>query len=79
MKQTLIIGAGVMGLSIARQLNSKHRHIRIIDRSTPRMNASYAAGGMLGAQNEFFEDTPLYRLAMKSRAMMPELAQALER
>lgn len=34
MKQTLIIGAGVMGLSIARQLNSKHRHIRIIDRST---------------------------------------------
>ncbi|PCF89333.1 glycine oxidase ThiO [Staphylococcus intermedius] len=79
MKQTLIIGAGVMGLSIARQLDAKHRHIRIIDRSTPRMNASYAAGGMLGAQNEFFEDTPLYRLAMKSRAMMPELAQALER
>lgn len=38
MKQTLIIGAGVMGLSIARQLNSKHRHIRIIDRSTPRMS-----------------------------------------
>lgn len=55
MKQTLIIGAGVMGLSIARQLNSKHRHIRIIDRSTPRMSASYAAGGMLGAQNEFLK------------------------
>lgn len=79
MEQTVIIGAGVMGLSIARQLKSKHRHIRIIDRSTPRMNASYAAGGMLGAQNEFFEDTPLYRLAMQSRAMMPETAKDLER
>lgn len=79
MKHTIIIGAGVMGLSIARQLNAHQRHIRIIDRSTPRMNASYAAGGMLGAQNEFFEDTPLYRLAMQSRAMMPDLAAALER
>ncbi|ARJ50952.1 glycine oxidase ThiO [Staphylococcus lutrae] len=78
MKHTIIIGAGVMGLAIARQLNTKQRHIRIIDRSTPRMNASYAAGGMLGAQNEFFEDSPLYRLAMQSRAMMPDLARTLE-
>ena len=77
MLQTVIIGAGVMGLSIARQLNHQARHIHIIDRSTPRMNASYAAGGMLGAQNEFFEDTPLYRLAMASRAMMPETAEQL--
>ncbi|UXR71611.1 MULTISPECIES: glycine oxidase ThiO [unclassified Staphylococcus] len=77
MLQTVIIGAGVMGLSIARQLNPQNRHIHIIDRSTPRMNASYAAGGMLGAQNEFFEDTPLYHLAMESRAMMPATAQQL--
>ncbi|MBI5975043.1 glycine oxidase ThiO [Staphylococcus canis] len=79
MLQTVIIGAGVMGLSIARQLETTHRNVQIIDRSTPRMNASYAAGGMLGAQNEFFEDTSLYRLAMKSREMMPETAQALQR
>ncbi|CAM2938544.1 glycine oxidase ThiO [Staphylococcus sp. HGB0015] len=78
MKQTIIIGAGVMGLSIARQLSSQNRHIRIIDRYTPRMNASYAAGGMLGAQNEFFEANPLYHLAMESRAMMPEVAADLE-
>lgn len=78
MLQTVIIGAGVMGLSIARNLKATNRHIHIIDRSTPRMNASYAAGGMLGAQNEFFEDTPLYRLAMKSRAMMPEVAHQLQ-
>lgn len=79
MLQTVIIGAGVMGLSIARQLNHKGRQIHIIDRSTPRMNASYAAGGMLGAQNEFFEDTPLYRLAMMSRAMMPDTAERLNK
>ncbi|MCS4485774.1 glycine oxidase ThiO [Staphylococcus americanisciuri] len=77
MLQTVIIGAGVMGLSISRALSAHNRHIHIIDCSTPRMNASYAAGGMLGAQNEFFADTPLYRLAMTSRAMMPNTAQAL--
>lgn len=64
-QRVTIIGGGVIGLSIARHLSNAPYAISIIDRSTPRMNASYAAGGMLGAQNEFFEDTPLYRLAMK--------------
>lgn len=79
MQKVMIIGGGVIGLSIARQLSKAPYHISIIDRSTPRMNASYAAGGMLGAQNEFFEDTPLYRLAMESRALMPDIARQLYR
>ncbi len=77
MQRVTIIGGGVIGLSIARHLSNASYAISIIDRSTPRMNASYAAGGMLGAQNEFFEDTPLYRLAMKSRTLMPHVAQQL--
>lgn len=79
MQKLIIIGGGVMGLSIARQLSNAPYNISIIDRTTPRMNASYAAGGMLGAQNEFFEATPLYRLAMQSRALMPHVAQQLQR
>ena len=77
MEHIVIIGGGVIGLSIARHLADAHCEVSIIDRSTPRMNASYAAGGMLGAQNEFFEESPLYRLAMKSRALMPNTAYRL--
>ncbi|KAA1036902.1 FAD-dependent oxidoreductase [Macrococcus equipercicus] len=73
----IIIGAGVTGLSIARQL-PKDMSIAIIDHNTTGLNASYAAGGMLGAQNEFFRDTPLYRLSLEGRRMMPDVIAALE-
>ena len=33
---------------------------------------------MLGAQNEFTEDTDLFRLALESRSLFPQLCQDLE-
>lgn len=72
-----IIGGGVIGLSIAYHL-SKDLSVCIIDRNTRGMNASLAAGGMLGAQNEFYEDTPLYRFSLYSRSIMPRVVRNLE-
>lgn len=77
MKETIIIGAGVMGLSIARKLEQSNRRIRILDRCERGKNASHAAGGMLGAQNEFHEPAPLFELARESRAMMSVLTDEL--
>nr|WP_279488333.1 FAD-dependent oxidoreductase [Macrococcus carouselicus] len=71
------MGAGVIGMSIARNLPGS-LSVAIIDRNQPGQRASYAAGGMLGAQNEFYEDNALYRLSMAGRAMMPEVIAALE-
>lgn len=78
MHDVLIIGSGVIGMSIARQLSQSHLDIALIDRDVPGKHASYKAGGMLGAQNEFTEDTDLFRLALESRSLFPKLCQDLE-
>ncbi|MDU2138130.1 MAG: FAD-dependent oxidoreductase, partial [Staphylococcus warneri] len=77
MHDVLIIGSGVIGMSIARQLNQSHLDIAIVDRDIPGMHASYKAGGMLGAQNEFTTDSELFQLAVASRSLFPELSDAL--
>lgn len=77
MHDVLIIGSGVIGMSIARQLSQSHLDIAIIDRDIPGMHASYKAGGMLGAQNEFTTDSELFQLALASRSLFPKLSDAL--
>ena len=77
MHDVLIIGSGVIGMSIARSLSESHLDIAIVDRDVPGKHASYKAGGMLGAQNEFTYDSALFRLALESRAMFPDLAADL--
>lgn len=78
MHDVLIIGSGVIGMSIARHLSHTHLDIAIVDRDIPGKHASYKAGGMLGAQNEFTEDSDLFRLALESRDLFPELCQSLQ-
>ena len=79
MYDVLIVGSGVMGMSIARELALKNDllSIAVIDRDVPGLHASYKAGGMLGAQNEFIEDTPLYQLALRSRDYFESLSHTL--
>ena len=50
MHDVLIIGSGVIGMSIARHLSATHLDVAVIDRDVPGKHASYKAGGMLGAQ-----------------------------
>lgn len=78
MHDVLIIGSGVIGMSIARHLSQSQMDIALVDRDVPGKHASYKAGGMLGAQNEFTEDTDLFRLALESRALFPKLCDTLQ-
>ncbi len=74
----LIIGGGVIGLSIARELNRFGvRRITLIERRDLGNEASYAAAGMLApnAENEAIDD--LYRFCDESRLMFPGLASEL--
>ncbi|MBX3281301.1 MAG: glycine oxidase ThiO [Acidobacteria bacterium] len=72
----LIIGGGVIGLSIARELAFDHT-VTVVERGRCGEEASSAAAGMLGAQAEAYGDDQFFRACIESREMFPELAASL--
>ncbi|WP_280166084.1 glycine oxidase ThiO [Priestia aryabhattai] len=72
----IIIGGGVIGCSIAYRLAKEGLSVAIFDAGKAGQ-ASMAAGGMLGAQNEFERENPLMEIALESRAMFPHLRDEL--
>jgi glycine oxidase len=76
--EVLIVGGGVIGLSIARELH-KHgvRDIAIVERGRVGQEASWAAGGMLSPDIESDPNGHFYRLCRRSLAMYPKFADEL--
>jgi len=72
----LIIGGGVIGLSIARELAFDHS-VSLVERGRCGEEASSAAAGMLGAQAEAYGDDAFFRLCVESREMFPDVAGSL--
>lgn len=75
---TIIIGGGVIGSSIAFQLSKRNQRVLVVERDKLAGKASSAAAGMLGAQAEMEGDFPLSPIAKKSREMFPGLAGELK-
>lgn len=74
----LIIGGGVIGLSIARHLNKKGvSRITIVEKALCGEEASWAAAGMLGPQAEADEGGKFFDLCCASRDLFPTLAEEL--
>ena len=74
---SIIIGAGVIGLSLALELRKSGMSVLVVERGRPGREASWAAGGMLA---DFFMETPpaLNELAAASARMYPEFVGWLE-
>lgn len=72
----LIIGGGIIGQSICYHLKQEDISIGIID-DFNSCRATHAAGGMLGAQNEFYSDSPLFQFSMEGQRMMKGFADEL--
>jgi len=76
--EVLIVGGGVIGLSIARELHKKGvREIMILERGAVGKEASYAAAGMLAPQAEADEADEFFHLCDESNRLYPQFAAEL--
>jgi glycine oxidase len=74
----LVVGAGVIGLSIARALAARGAgRVTVVDRGKAGAEASWAAAGMLAPNAETHEDGALFRLCTASNALYPKYAAQL--
>ncbi|HSP64294.1 MAG TPA: glycine oxidase ThiO [Pyrinomonadaceae bacterium] len=74
----VIVGGGVIGLAIARALRQRGvRDVMLIERGQIGLEASWAAGGILGPQVEADRVDDFFQLACASRDMYPAFANAL--
>ncbi|MGA9353663.1 MAG: glycine oxidase ThiO [Terriglobales bacterium] len=73
----IVIGAGIIGLALAIELNKRGLRVLIVDKGEPGREASWAAGGMLA---DFPLEMPLALrdLAAASARMYPEFVHELE-
>lgn len=77
-RDIVIVGGGVIGLSIARELHKRGAgKISVVDAGICGREASWAAGGMLAPQAEADETGPFFDLCSRSRDLYPSLADAL--
>ena len=65
----LVAGGGVIGLAIAREAARAGLRVRLLERATPGAEASGASAGILAAQMEAGDATPILPLALRSRDM----------
>jgi glycine oxidase len=73
----IVIGGGIIGLSLAIELRKQGAQVLIVERGEPGREASHAAGGMLvDCPAETVE--ALQPLAVASARMYPEFARELE-
>jgi glycine oxidase len=77
-QRAVVLGGGIIGLSIARRLAGEGWSVTILERGEPGREASWAAAGMLAPHLEFDPRSPLFAPAVRSRALYPAFARDLE-
>jgi glycine oxidase len=76
--EVLIIGGGVIGLSIARELRKKGvKKITILERGRVGKEASYAAAGMLAPNAETEKKDDFFYFCDESNKLYPQFAEEL--
>ena len=73
----LIIGGGISGLLVARELNLAGRQVTILDKSTAGQEASWAGGGILLPIYPWRQDAAISDLVIDSLNRYPNLSQEL--
>ncbi len=76
--RVVVVGGGVIGLGIARELATSSR-VTVLDPRDPGSEASWAAAGMLAPDSERHPDKHFRALQSASRDLYPEYVKALEK
>jgi glycine oxidase len=74
----IVIGAGIVGGSIAWRLAQAGMSVTLLDAGELGGEASWAGAGMLAPGGEFTAQTPLARFALESLGLYPAFVQELE-
>jgi glycine oxidase len=72
-----VVGGGVIGLACARALAARGVETALFEASREAREASWAAGGILGAGSEGTADSPLFRLSWDALRLWPEVLAEL--
>jgi glycine oxidase len=74
----VIVGGGVIGCGLARELALRGAAVTVIEKAEPGAEASGAAAGLLAPQAEGLARGPFFDLALESRRLYPAWTEALE-
>jgi len=77
MHDVIIVGGGVIGLSVARELAVRGKSVLVLDRGNPRDATSWAAAGMVAPQSETDSPSPFFDLCLASARLYRDWATHL--
>ena len=77
MQDVIVIGGGVIGLAIARELAGR-KSVLLLDRGPTGQGTSRAAAGMLSPLSEADDQGPFFQLSRASHAMYDAFIRDLE-
>lgn len=77
MPDVAIIGGGIIGCALARELAQAGARVTVLERGRPGGEASAAAAGMLGPRAECDAAGPLLTLGVASLALYPDVVESL--
>src|SRR2546428_10096252 len=77
MYDVIVIGGGIMGLSISRELAGR-KSVLLLDRGATGQGTSYAAAGMLTPLSEADDQGPFFQLCRSSLAMYDRFIEELQ-
>lgn len=72
-----VVGGGVIGLSLARELSARGLDVVVLERGRTGEEASWAAAGLLTAQSDAAAPSAFFRFARESRDLYPGWTDAL--
>src|ERR1700704_3067748 len=78
MHGVIVIGGGIIGLSIARELAGR-KSVLLLDRGSTGQGTSHAAAGMLTPLSEADDQGPFFQLCRASHALYPGFVEGIKK